>query len=300
MTFLRPLAFLWALVGAFALLEATAQARSSRNNRNDRYGGTSRLISGDSTDKAERERQRDEERKKKEEERNTKKDDTTKKPAAKPAAPAKPTTVAKPAAPAKPKPTATATRKPGKPGTGAKTDDAREQEATKLREQADKALDKGDEAGLLAGATLLRQVAADYDGTEAAASAQQQLDLLLADPKLGPMILLAEAQEEFDAQHYRKARNKFQELVQRFPNAAQAADGRAKLADIETNGLLKKSLYTDEELEDARLWFLAGNIHLENGRKGEAATAYRRVIEEYPGCRYAVLSEEKLPGTQGA
>jgi len=299
---LRPFGFLWAFVAAFALLSSTAQARSSSSNRNNRNTGKFRLIEGDTTDKSERERKREEERKRKEDEAARKKEQEAKKKeaaakkavAAKPAAPKTPAAPARPAA--KPRPTATAK----KTGTGAKTDDAREGEAAKLREQADKAFEKGDEEGLLAGATLLRQVLADYDGTDAAASAQQQLDLLLADEQLGPMILLAEAQEEFDAQHYRKARNKFNELVQRYPKAEQAAEGRSKLAEIERDDLLKKTVYTDEELEDARLWFLSGSIHLENGRAAEAVSAYRKVIEEYPGCRYALLAEGKLPGAQGS
>ncbi len=297
MTLLRPFGFLCAFAAAFGLFSPSAQARSSRNS-NSRDGGKYRLIEGDDTDRSER--KREEERKRKEEEAARKKEEAAKKAEAtkKPATPAKPTTVAKPAAPAKPKPTTA--RKPGKPATGAKTDDALEAEAAKLREQAEKEFEKGDEEGLLAGAKLLREVLASYDGTDAAASAQQQFDLLLADEKLGPMILLAEAQEEFGAQHYRKARNKFQALVQRYPKSEQAAEGRTRLAEIERDGLLKKTVYTDEELEDARLWFLSGNIHMENGRKGEAAAAYRRVVEEYPGCRYAVLSEEKLPTAQGS
>ncbi|MBM4038350.1 MAG: tetratricopeptide repeat protein [Planctomycetes bacterium] len=298
---MRPFGYLCVFVAAFALFAPSAQARSSRNS-SGRYGEKYRLIEGDSDDARERERKREEERRKREEEAAKKKaeaeakkkaDDAKRTAAAKPAAPAKPP------APAKPKPT-TAARKPSKPGTGAKTDDAREAEAAKLREQADKEFEKGNEEGLLAGAQLLRQILTDYDGTDAAASAQQQMDLLLADEQLGPIILLAEAQEEFDAQHYRKARNKFQALVQRYPKSEQAAAARARLAEIERDDLLKKTVYTEEELEEARLWFLAGNIHLENGRKGEAAAAYRRVVEEYPGCRYAVLSEEKLPSAQGS
>lgn len=286
---LRRFGFLCVLVAAVALLPSSAQARSS--DRNNRNSGNYRLMEGD-TD-SERSRKREEEKRKKEEEARKQAEAKKSETAKKPTAPKVPVPVAKPPAPAKP------TTVAKKPGTGAKTDEAREQEAGKLREEADKAFDKGDEAGLLAGTKLLRQILADYGGIEAAKSAQQQLDLLLADANLGPMIVLAEAQEEFDAQHYRKARNKFQELVQRYPASEQSATGRARLAEIEQNGLLKKSLYTEEELEDARLWFLSGNIHLENGRTGEAVSAYRRVIEEYPGCRFATLAEQRLPGAQG-
>ena len=304
MMLLRPFGFLCAFVAAFALISPSAQARSSRNSNNNRNGGTYRLIEGDTTQATKREQE-----KKKKEEADAKAkaaaDAKAKADAAKKAAAAAKQVAAapKPTTTAKPKPTTTA-RKPGKPGgkagTGAKTDDAREGEAAKLREEADKAFEKGDEEGLLAGAKLLRQILTDYDGTDAASSAQQQFDLLLADEQLGPMILLAEAQEEFGAQHYRKARNKFNELVQRYAKSEQATEGRARLAEIERDDLLKKTVYTEEELEEARLWFLAANIHLENGRKGDAAEAYRRVIEEYPGCLYAVQSEKKLPAILGA
>ncbi|MBM4034219.1 MAG: tetratricopeptide repeat protein [Planctomycetes bacterium] len=292
MKLLRPFAVLAGSLAAFALIAPAAQARASRNtrgNRNGRYSGPRRLIDDDKTD----------DNKRQDDSRGTKRADAPKqapKPTAKPPAPKPPTTVARPATaprPAAPKPTA------AKPGTTPQDDEAREAEATKLREDADKALEQGTEESIVAGAGILREILSDYGDTDAASSAQQQLDLLLADPKLGPMILLAEAQAEFDAQHYRKARNKFQELLVRFPNSAQAADARARLAEIDQNDLLKKSVYTDAELEDARLWYLSGNIHLENGRKGDAASAYRKVIEEYPGCRYAVLAEEKLPGTRG-
>jgi outer membrane protein assembly factor BamD (BamD/ComL family) len=291
----RVFPLLCAFLSALALSVPAAWARSSdrgsRGNRGGRDSGPYRLI-GDGQDRSDRGGKRDDTKKPD----STKKPDTTTKPATtpKPTAPKPTPTVARP--PAAPKPTTTAP----KPGTGPKTDDAREEEATQLYEQASAALDQGTEQGLLTGVGTIRQVLADYDGTDAADKARQQLDLLLADAKLGPMILLAEAQDEFDSQHYRKARNKFRGLVERYPDSEQATQARARLAEIEEKDLLKKSLYTDEELEDARLWYLAGNIHLENGRKGDALASYRRVIEEYPGCRYAVLSEEKLPAAQGS
>lgn len=303
MTSLRRFGFLWIAPVILALVAASAQARASSNrgNRSGRNTGPYRLIEGDTDSQREREekRKREEEQRKQEEEARKKQEEARREAAAKKAEAAKqaakPKPTAKPTVAAKPKPATAGS----KAGAGAQADDAREAEASKLREQADKDFEKGDEAGLLAGAKTLRQILADYDGTAAAESAQQQLDLLLADQQLGPMILLAEAQEEFDAMRYRRARNRFQALAQRFPASEQAATARARLAEIEQNDLLKKSVYTDEELEDARLWYLAGNIHLENGRRAEAARAYRRVVEEYPGCRYAALAEEKLPGAQG-
>ncbi len=286
MKLLRPFGYLWVLAAALGLIAGNAQARSS-NNRNN-YSSTHRLVEDNQDTSSHSGKHND-----------TKKPDSTKKPdttAPKPTAPKPAPAVVKP--PAAPKPAVA--KPPAKPNTGTKTDEAREAEATKLLEQANAAFDQGTEQGLLTGVKSVRQILAEYEGTGAAAKAQEQLDLLLKNQDYGPMILLAEAQEEFDAQHYRKARNKFQELVQRFPNSAQAADGRARLEEIEKNDLLKKTVYTDEELEDARLWLLAGNIHLENGRKSDAASAYRRVIEEYPGCRFAVLAEEKLPTTRGS
>lgn len=290
----RPLLRLVVFASVFALLAASVQARSSdRGNRGNRNSGPYRLIGGEDDDNT----------------RGGKRDDTRKPDSPKkPEAPSKPATTPKPTAPKPTTPTVvkppstpkpTAPKPPKGPTAGPKADDALEQEAARLLAQANASFDQGTEAGLLAGARTLREILANYDGTAAAAKAKEHLELLLKHQEYGPMILLAAAQEEFDAQHYRKARNKFQELLARFPNSAQAAEARAKLEEIEKNDLLKKTVYTDEELEDARLWFLAGNIHLENGRKAEAASAYRRVIEEYPGCRYAVMAEEKLPGTRG-
>jgi len=291
-------AFLWLLPVLLALVAPNGEARSSRNRR-DRNTGPYRLIGGDKDEQKRREEKRkkeeearrraQEQARKKQEEARKKQEQARKQAAARRAAPPKSAAAApKAAAAARRKAAATAKKK------AAKSDEAREAEAAKLREQADKAFEKGDEDGLCAGVALLRQVIADYDGTDAAASAERQLDLLLEDKQLGPIIMLAEAQSEFDSMRYRRARNKFQALVQRFPDSEQAATARERLAEIERDDLLKKSLYTDEELEDARLWFLAGNIHLENGREAEALSAYRHVIEEYPGCRYARLAEQKL------
>jgi len=281
----RGFAFLFISLLVLVLAADTADARSSRYRGDSR--GPQRLVDRDNKDD-------------KDSKDNRKKDDQPAAPKAAPkAAPAKkPPAVA--TAPAAPKPGVPRPAQAPKKAPAKKDDDAREQEAQKLRDQADKEFDKGTEEGLLAGAKLLRQVLDGFDGTDAAASAQQQLDLLLSDEKLGPMILLAEAQEEFDAMHYRKARNKYKALLARFPKTEQGAEAKAKLAEIDANDLVRKSVYTDEELEDARLWLLSGNIHLENGRKPEAAAAYRRVIEEYPGCRFALMAEEKLPAARGS
>lgn len=286
----RFLALSCALLGALLASDAEARSSGNRNNRGRNNTGPYRLIDREGDKKSDRKR---------DESRNTKKQDD---------APKSPPSVAKPPAAPTPRPATVAQAQPRprpaaatrRPGTPTKTDEAREGEATKLLEQANAAFDKGTEDDLIAGAGILRQLLADYGGTAAASSAQQQLDLLLSHKDYGPIILLAEAQEEFDAQRYRRARNKFSELLERFPNSEQAAEARAKLEEIVRDDLLRKTAYTDEELEDARLWFLAGNIHLENGRAGEAAAAYRRVIEEYPGCRYAVMAEEKLPGARGS
>jgi len=288
----RTFLTLAALAVGLGFLASSAQARSSRNNRNDQSNGSRRLVDrdweeGDNNKRDEEKRKQEEEKKRKDEAK--KKADEAKKNTPAPSAPKpsqpKVTTVQKPA------PTKIAT-KPGKPGTGQKTDEALEQEAAKLREKADAALGKGE---LLPCVKLYRQVLEEYDGTEAAKAAQQQLDLLLGTEPYGPMILAADADELFGAQRYRRAQNKYRELVQRFPTSEQATAARARLAEIVEKDLLSKSVYTEEELEDARLWFLAANIHLENGRRTEAASAYRKVIEDYPGCRFAAMAQERLP-----
>jgi len=291
-----------------ALAVSPAQARSSRTNRN-RDTGPYRLIDRD--DDAARKKKEDErkkqaeERKRIQDERRKQQDDARKALEAQRKASVEKAKQAQQArqkaAQAKAKAKATkkvAARKGGKKaGKGGKTPtgDEREEEAATLREDADKAFDKGE---LLPGVKLLRQIVDEYGGTDAEKSAESQLDLLLSQEPFGPMILLGEGEERFGEMRYRCARNKFAALVQRFPRSEQAEAGRKRLDEIRDNDLLSKSLYTDEEIEDARLWFLAGSIHLENGRRGEAVSAYRRVIEEYPGCRFAKMAEEKLAAAQ--
>ena len=289
-----------------ALLVSPAQARSSRTNRN-RDTGPYRLIDRD--DDAARKKKEDErkkqaeERKRIQDERRKQQDDARKALEAQRKASVEKAKQAQQArqkaAQAKAKATKkVAARKGGKKaGKGGKTPtgDEREEEAATLREDADKAFDKGE---LLPGVKLLRQIVDEYGGTDAEKSAESQLDLLLSQEPFGPMILLGEGEERFGEMRYRCARNKFAALVQRFPRSEQAEAGRKRLDEIRDNDLLSKSLYTDEEIEDARLWFLAGSIHLENGRRGEAVSAYRRVIEEYPGCRFAKMAEEKLAAAQ--
>jgi len=294
MKLLRILGGMLAFAAVLGFVANSAQARSSgnRNNRNDGYSsGPRRLINPDD----ENDKQKEEEKRKKEEE--AKKLDQQRKQqaqAAKKAAAPKPQP-AKQAVAQKPKAAAPA-KKPAKAGNAQKTDDDLEKEADKLRAQADAAFDKGE---LMPGVKLLRQLTADYDGTSASKSAQDQLDLLLGTEPYGAMILSAEGDELFGEQHYRRAWNKYRALLARFPKSDQADAARKRLAEIDEGDLLSKSVYTEEELEDARLWFLAGNIHLENGRKPEAADAYRKVIEDYPGCHFANLAKGKLPETQG-
>ena len=282
-----------AFAAVLGFFTGTAQARSARSN--DRSGKT-RLIDRDKNDensKQKKQEQAQEEAKKKAEEAKKKADEAKKKPVAQQPKPAQP---ARPAAtPPAAKPTKTA-KKPARKGGPAKTDDALEQEAEKLWAEATGAFEKGE---LLPGVKALRQILAECDGTQAAQRAQDQLDLLLDHPQFGPMILQAEADDLFGEQHYRRAWNKYRALLARYPNAEQAAEARAKLAEIDEKDLLSKSVYTDEEIEDARLWFLAGSIHLENGRRDDALTAWRKVIEEYPGCRYAAMAEQKLDEALG-
>jgi len=297
MKLVRILGFLLAFPVSLSLMAGRADARSAntQNNRNGRNSGSYSLMGGD---KAEQVRQKAEELKKQVEAQKQQQDAAKKAADAKKAAAA-----AKQAAAAKPATPKVATAKPAqaarKPGTAKKGDTDREAAAEKLREQAEAAFGKESEEGLFAGVKLLRGILSEYDGTQAAEGAQERLDGLLSNETLGPMILLAEAQEEFGVMHYRKAQNKFRGLALRYPNTEQGAAARAKLAEIDEQDLLKKSVYTEAELEDARLWLLSGNIHMENGRRGEASDAYRKVIEDYPGCRFASTAEQKLPAAQG-
>lgn len=167
---------------------------------------------------------------------------------------------------------------------------AREKEAAKLYGEAEAQLNEGN---LLPGVKLLRQAVEEYPATPAADQAEQWLQHLMDQPQWGARIFLQEAEQAFEAQRYRRAQNRYLTLLERYPKSEQADAAKERLAEIEENDLLSKTKYTEEELEEARLWFLAGNIHLENGRRQEARAAYRKAIENYPGCRYAKQAEQK-------
>ena len=290
MAFRRVLIFLCTCAMALAFLVTSAAARgsSSRSNRGgDSRGGRYRLIEDDDD-------KREKERKKEGEEQRKKKKEEAKKRAEEREAKKKAREEKKKAAKQKPKRTAEKPKAPKKPDKSAaprkKTKDA-EAEATKLCEEAEAAFEKGE---LLPGVKLLRQVMAEHEGTDAAKQAEDRLGQLLGDERLGPMILLGEAEELFAAQRYRRAFYKYNKLLASFPGGEQAADAGKRLAEIRDGDLLSKTVYTDEELADARFWLLVGNIHLENDRHGEASAAYRKVVEDYPGCPYARQAGEKL------
>jgi len=172
--------------------------------------------------------------------------------------------------------------------------DTTEQDAAKLCEQAEKKFDEGKMESILAGASLLQQVVEDFGSTDVAAKAQARLDQLLSMPDFGPKLMLAQANDLFGAQRYRKAQNAFTALVDAFPNSPEAAEGKTRLAEIRNGNLLEKTVYTEKELEDARLWLLAGNIHQENSRPSDAASAWHKVVEDYPGCRFAQEAVQHL------
>jgi hypothetical protein len=176
--------------------------------------------------------------------------------------------------------------------TATKADvEAKEKEAAALLAKAKEQFDGGE---LLPGVALLRQAIAEFGGTPSAESAARQLDHLLIQDEYGPVIYLAEAEESFQTERYRKAQNEYVTLLEKFPQSEQAAEARKRLAEIQAGDLLSKTKYTQEELEDARLWLLAGNIHLENSRRTEALAAYRKAIEGYPGCPYAQQAADKV------
>jgi len=290
----RGLGVLLVLGSVIGLVANSAQARGSRRN------SSGRGIVGSSDRNEERERKAEERRKKSEEESKQRTEETKKRTEDrkkevearhKEAIEKAKAATAKKAAPTKPK-TAQGPKKnsSGTAKAGASADQ-REGEAAKLREQAEAQFEKGE---LIAGVKLLRQAIEECDGTQAAVGCEDRLEQLVATEPFGSMILLGEGEELFGQARYRRAWNKYRALLQRYPNSEQAAEARKRLDEIEANDLLSKTVYTDEELEDARLWFLAGSIHLENGRKSEATAAYQKVIEEYPGCRFANMAKEKL------
>lgn len=295
----------FALVAALLLLADAAQARSSRrNNRNDRNsrGFTGRIIYPEDGDR----RKRDDERKKKQQEETRKRAEERKQKAAekkreqeekKKAAEAKrkeqleKTKKAREERLAKAKARKTAKPKGDGPAKGGADGEEREAAAAEALEQAEAAFG---EKKLLEGVKLLRQAADEGAGTASGREAADWLADLCSNETVGPAIFLGEAEELFEARRYRRAMSKYNELLAKFPKGEQADEARKRLTEIDENDLLSKTEYTQEELEDARLWYLAGNIHGENRRKGDAMAAYRHAIENYPGCPYAVQAEEKL------
>jgi colicin import membrane protein len=294
------------LVGGLVLLglagspaQARESSRRSSRSYNDGTGGSSGLDrSRTREDRArEQEKAREEERQKEEQrkkEEALKKEAEAKKTEAeakkREEAKAKAARVSKPTPPAQ-KTASKAT--PPKDG-GKDATEAKEAEAAKLCDQAEAKFADGKLESVLEGTQLLRQTINEFPGTEAAARAETRLEQLLANEAVGPAILAAEANGYFTAQRYRKAQNAYQELLQRFPNCEQAAEANQRLAEIRDGDLLSKTAYTQEELADARLWFLAGSIHLENARLADALSAWRKVIEDYPGCRYATEAAGRL------
>ncbi|MFP4057480.1 MAG: hypothetical protein ACLF0G_11480 [Candidatus Brocadiia bacterium] len=281
-----------ALAGVLALssLAAHAQARGrGRYERGERRG----LISGKTTQerqREERERQREEQRRKAEELREKREEERRAKAEKRKAeAQARALAAQKAQAARSQRPAA---RKPArKGGDAAKDDEAAEKEAAQLLEEAEKQFAENQ---LVPGVQTLREVLADYGTTAAARAAQARLDQLMALESLGPAILLGEGHAFFDESRYHRALTKYAEVLERFPESDQAAEARARIQQIREEDLLSQTVYTPEELEDARLWLLVGNIHLENDRAAQAKSAYRKVLEHYPGCRYAEEAEEQL------
>ena len=301
----RTVRLLFACGAALVLLAAAAEARGSRrrstNNRNNNRGGRYRLIDGEEDSQRKREEERrkkqEEEKKKKEEARRKQIEERKKAQEEKKKAAEEKKKAAAEQAKAKREARTAAKATGGKATAAKKSDDKSDEEAAKLYEEAEAAFEKGD---LMPGVALLRQCIAEGDGTDAAKDAEARLDQLLGMQPYGPMIYLGEAEELFAGQRYRRAFNKFNELVTRYPDSEQAAEAQKRLAEIREGDLLSKTVYTDEELKDARFWLLVGNIHGENDRSGEAKAAWRKVVEDFPGCPYAKQAEEKLAAVRGS
>jgi len=270
-------------------LASTASARGSSR------GGRTRIIDDDDNKS---QKKREEARKKKEEARKRaearKKEKEAKKEAKKKALAEKREAARKKTAQA-PKPA----RKPKKAEAPKKQAKAKDTgaDAAKLYEQAEAAFEKGE---LLPGVALLRQVLAEHEGSDAARLAEDRLDQLLGDERFGPMIVHGEAEELFAVQRYRQALHRYNKLIATYPDSEQAPEAQKRIAEIRDGDLLSKTVYSDEELADARFWLLVGNIHLENQRHADAAAAYRKVVENYPGCPYATQAEQKLAATSGS
>jgi tetratricopeptide (TPR) repeat protein len=277
-------------VGVLWLATDTASALTRRRRDNRDYGGRNRVIGDDDDDDRDR---REEERKKKAEERRearekAREEQERKEEEQRKAREAQRQERRKQAEQEAKEAAARRQEAAAERKADAKAD---EQAAEKLYSEAEAQLNEGN---LLPGVKLLRQAAEEYPTTTAGDQAKQWLDYLTTQPEWGSRILFQEAEEAFDAQRYRQAQNRYLTLLEQYPQGEQAKAAKERLAEIETNDLLSKTKYTEEELEEARLWFLAGNIHLENGRRQEARAAYRTTIENYPGCRYAKQAEEKV------
>ncbi|NQT86831.1 hypothetical protein HQ560_08715 [bacterium] len=309
---MRLYALLLALVTSLSVPPDAALAASRRNTGRNNNGpirpGERRGIINDNT-KNEREKEKKEQKKKEEEKRRA--DDKRKKDEAKRAADEKKKQIAekkkqaiadaKKAVAEKRKANAqkAAERKAGgkKGGEGpAKDPSFKEAEAEKMVAAAEEAFSSGKVSDVLKGVELLRTVTSEFGGTSVGPVAAERLEQLLSHQAIGPVVFAAEADQYFGAARYRQALNKYNELLARFPTSEQGAAAGERIAEIRDGDLLSKTVYTEGEIEDARLWYLAGSIHLENGRETEAASAWRRVIENYPGCPYAQRAETRLRG----
>ena len=304
MRFSRIFAALVVCAGALSLLVGSADARGSRrssrgrNDRNNREGGRVRLISGErETDQERRQRQQEEKRAREQEQREREQEQKRLQQEKKRAAEQARREAAQQARQRTAAKATSRVKSSGSPTPAAKKDDKSDEEAAKLYEEAEKQFADGQ---LLPGAKLLRQCIEEYEGTEGAKDAEARLDQLLGMEPYGAMILHGEGEELFAAQRYRRAWNKYHEVLNAWPDSEQAAGAQKRLAEIREGDLLSKTVYTDEELIDARFWLLVGNIHDENRRPGEATSAWRKVVEDFPGCPYAKLAEEKLAATRGS
>lgn len=289
------LAIAFLMVGAVSA-EARSSRRRSDRNRNDR--GRYRLIEGEDNRKdrreEERRKEREEERRRKEEEKKRQAEERKREAQEK-----KKAEQARKQAELQRQKTEREAAKARKPERAAAKKDTEQngQEAAKLYEEAEAQFAEGE---LLPGVALLRECIDEYEGTDGAKDAEARLTQLIEHEQTGPAILLGEAEELFGAQRYRHAHNKYNELLTRFPDSEQAAEAHQRLAEIREGDLLSKTVYTDEELEDARFWLLVGNIHHENERLGQAKDAWLRVIEQFPGCPYAQQAEAKIVETRGS
>jgi len=288
--FAACLAGLWPVAG-FAAPDSNRSSSRSYGSRDSRSGGRYRVI--DDQDESEREQKAKEQAQKREEEKKAKAEEKKKAQEEKKAeAEAKKQALEAKRQEALAKASQTPKTPAAKGEASSKADaEAKEKEAAALLAKAKEQFDNGE---LMGGVALLRQAIAEFGGAPSAESAERQLGYLMGQDQYGPAILLAEAEESFQAERYRRAQNEYIALLEKFPQSEQAAEAQKRLAEIQAGDLLSKTKYTEEELEDARLWLLAGNIHLENGRRTDALASYRKAIEGYPGCPYAQQAEGKV------